>query len=120
MNDYSELIAALRHCSTKAQCDGCPREEWCTKNPNAINVGAEAADAIEELVAEFNQLRAQMPKIGKWIPDADDLAWDDPYTRVRMRCSVCNATAHSDDWARKFVLSEYCPHCGAKMEVGEE
>ena len=56
MTDYTELIKALRHCSTHALCDGCPREDYCTKNDDAINIGAEAADAIEELLAVLGNI----------------------------------------------------------------
>ena len=56
------------------------------------------------------------PKTGKWIPDDED----DPHLVVPIRCSVCHSRAHFEDWNRRFVLSEYCPHCGAKMEVGED
>ena len=31
------------------------------------------------------------------------------------KCSVCNEQALRDDYEQE-VLSEWCPHCGAKME----
>ena len=106
MSDYADLIKALLACNAPGGfCDSCP---YHYGGIPCLDLNKNAADAIESL-------QAQMPKSGKWIPDAEDVAWGNAY--VRMRCSVCNATAHSNDWDRKFVLSEYCPHCGAKMEV---
>lgn len=50
------------------------------------------------------------PKKGKWINDADD--W--PYPE----CSVCGKNAlEVQEWGFK---SNYCPHCGARMENSEE
>ena len=67
MTDCTKLIEALRHCSTHALCDGCPREDYCTKNDDAINIGAEAADAIEELQAalpHWISVEDRLPNVG--------------------------------------------------------
>ena len=105
MTDYNDLIKKLR-------CQGVDCA-MCAQANKSKCLKARAADAIEELVAECNQLR---PKTGKWLPDDED----DPRLVIPIRCSVCHSRAHFEDWNRRFVLSEYCPHCGAKMEATDD
>lgn len=54
-----ELIQALRHCASDSEwgCFGCPGELVCDKcSGKAIS---DAADRLEELLAENEQLKAQ-------------------------------------------------------------
>ena len=67
----------------------------------------DAAAAIEALQAETVRL---WPKRGKWIN-----------SKERMRpdmCSVCGCAYEADRFMYKIVWN-YCPNCGAKMEVQE-
>lgn len=36
-----------------------------------------------------------------------------------LYCSVCRRRVHREDFAYKKLRSKYCPHCGAKMDGGE-
>ena len=82
----------------------------------------DAADAIEAL-------QAQLPKRGKWIVDGmytynlrelNGKAYEPVY-----RCSCCNRQMESylrldePKMPEDADFPEYCPHCGAKMEVQE-
>ena len=104
MTDYTKLVKALRCCS-KDKCGQCEYEwnhnrEFC-KN----SMCADAAAAIEALQAETVRL---WPKRGKWIN-----------SKERMRpdmCSVCGCIYEADRFMDKIVWN-YCPNCGAKMEV---
>lgn len=50
---------------------------------------------------------------GKWIHDENYVDWAEQY-----KCSVCNGHALTDgDYRHK--LSNYCPNCGAKMDLEE-
>lgn len=50
------------------------------------------------------------PKVGRWLADVD--RWGDIVTTVNgYRCSECNTFNTDKD--------NYCPNCGAKMEVEE-
>ena len=63
----------------------------------------DAAAAIEDL-------QAQLPKRGEWIN-----------SKERMRpdmCSVCGCVYEADRFMDKIAWN-YCPNCGAKMEVQE-
>ena len=48
---------------------------------------------------------------GRWEPRTDAIGF--------VRCSVCRGCNIYDDWAdgKKW---NYCPHCGAKMDGGNE
>ena len=56
----------------------------------------------EELQAETERLKAQLPKQGEWelIDEAEPMRWG---------CSRCKYLS--------WETSNYCPKCGAKMEM---
>ena len=102
MTDYTELLELLRCCSSKSGCIGCKLSEVydCT-----ADLTRDAAAAIEALQAEVERLD---PKRGEWIykpKDAIEMMFTLP------KCSVCG---HESSDA-----NNYCPRCGAKMEVQE-
>ena len=63
-------------------------------------------------------------KIGKWIPvdsfsafGGDEATWEAHGNPIAFYyCSVCKEQSHVDEFG-EFILSNYCPDCGAKMEV---
>ena len=48
---------------------------------------------------------------GKWINQ-------DEGSQYPMDCSVCHNEPFCDDYG--YVLTNYCPHCGTKMEAENE
>ena len=50
---------------------------------------------------------------GKWIPDAEDLEWGN--SLIRYRCSKCKERPIFDNKDYKFILTKFCPNCGADM-----
>lgn len=120
MTDYTKLVKALR-----GLANGTWKNCEYTWFAGEEKVFADAAAAIEELQQtadhyeqtakdywkEACEYKAQLPKRGKWEVKGAN----------RVDCSVCG---HSICFA--FGLSEgsltgynYCPNCGAKMEVQE-
>ena len=61
------------------------------------------------LINDLEKLPSAQPKKGKWIYHIDDLF----PAESTMECNQCHAEQPltCDD--------EFCPHCGAKMEVTE-
>ena len=144
MTDYTKLVKALRCCFPQPQetCDGCQYN-----TAGECNVGRmmlDAAAAIEELQAkvadyedtlkwhqkEFAELRAMIddanarlevgkagnqytlnePKRGEWIFKG---------TGGSMGIKTCSVCGYRS-WQSKLDLGNmgnYCPNCGAKMEV---
>lgn len=128
MAEYAELIKALRLCQFgECGCGKCYYKElkgdWCTEDnhPEFFDcddkLKLDAAAAIEELQQiadhyeqtakdywkEACEYKAQLPKRGKWelIDGAEPMRW----------CSRCKYMS--------WETSNYCPRCGAKMEVQE-
>ena len=101
MIDYSELIIRLR--SAQRRADALAYGIFGAKRSPLYD---QAANAIEEL-------QAQMPKRGEWKM-WEDYDYHDVYT-----CSVCGADWDMIDGTPQDNDMNYCPHCGAKMEVGE-
>ena len=133
MTDYTELVKALRCRATHdwTNCGNCkyadedddPRGCWGTE------ICADAADAIEALQADnaaiqgeldalrvftdeaqghIEELQAQLPKRGEWID----------YENSHCECSVCHMWFNYFDNCTE--LFNFCPNCGAKMEVQDE
>ena len=105
--NYEEQVKALRHCMTKEDgitiCEPCPYYGKGIECENVLHT--DAAAAIEALQAETVRL---WPKRGKWIN-----------SKERMRpdmCSVCGCIYEADRFMDKIAWN-YCPNCGAKMEV---
>lgn len=74
---------------------------------NIIGAGYIAIAIYKEKPADVAPVRH-----GRWIENTDGIyAW--------IECSECGGCAPRDIDA-EIVLSEYCHHCGAKMDGGEE
>lgn len=52
-------------------------------------------------------------RYGSWMADREDVEWGNYL--IRYRCSECKERPHFDKENYKFILSPYCPNCGAKM-----
>lgn len=50
---------------------------------------------------------------GCWMADREDVEWGNYL--IRYRCSECKKRPPFDKEEYKFILSPYCPNCGAKM-----
>lgn len=76
-----------------------------------LKYGFNAPDmTVTEFVEDCLQPVTPQPKMGRWIADVD--RWGDIVTTVNgYRCSECNTFDTDKD--------NYCPNCGAKMEVEE-
>lgn len=123
MTDYTKLVKELRGCKYIDYCKDCPRMA-ANGYVEICNIKDDAAAAIEDLQAEVERLE---PKRGKWIIDGaytynlrelNGKAYEPVY-----RCSCCNRQTESylrldePKMPEDADFPEYCPHCGAKMEV---
>ena len=100
MSDYSELVKALR-----GLVNGIWKNCEYTWFSCEEKVFADAAAAIEDL-------QAQLPKRGEWIVKGAN----------RIDCSVCGHSICFASVLSKGSLTgyNYCPRCGAKMEVRDD
>ena len=140
MTDYTKLVEALRYCAESGDFN-CNKD--CPMYPNyprcLTKMDMDAAAAIEALEARLGEaensverwkdmyLTKHEPKRGEWIIDGaytynlrelNDKAYEPVY-----RCSCCNRQTESylrldePKMPEDADFPEYCPHCGAKMEV---
>lgn len=130
--NYEELVKALRCCiqNPPETCVGCTYnignnecnvkrmigdaaaaiEELQAVLKEADKKQAYQHDCICELVAEIEELQAQLPKRGKWIVHTEV---KNIYGGICVECPVCG-----DHFVVLNVSDEkYCRSCGAKMEV---
>jgi hypothetical protein len=127
MTDYTKLVAAVRDTDFGDTCVYCEHSDMC-KDADCIIL--QAADAIERLTmlyekaemdatnftgelaqahADIDKLKSQMPKRGEWKHIFGGY----------VECSICGASPLLDG-EREYVETNYCPNCGAKMEVQDE
>lgn len=137
---YEELIKQMRFCAedhSVVECqDKCPNfgnfrpSEYCFSK-----LLAKAADAIEELQRKmqtqieltkffrdktfelenrFEDYRMKSRARGKWELFKCRDAWR------HYQCSVCGKIVHNDIFDKTDCRSNYCPNCGANMEVDGE
>ena len=110
MSDYTELVKALRYCGNFTEREGCDEScEYFNDMDCPNRIMSDAAAAIEELQAEVERLE---PKRGEW--KETDMGWDGDTAWV---CSVCGEPWTLIDGTPKENNMNYCPNCGAKMEV---
>ena len=95
MTNYEKLVETLRW--TANEYKGSIMDEYDKDTMNA------AADAIEAL-------QAQLPKRGKWVREMN--VYDEPF----YHCSACGECFDSNRDDTHGIFN-YCPNCGAKMEV---
>ena len=108
MTDYTELIRSLRNCSNN-RCTPCDCG-WF----NEYQVDESCKEIIMwKAAAAIEALQAQLPKRGKWI--SDRLVTTNGGTYGVRRCSACEAYYQDVGYGWN-----YCPNCGAKMEVQDD
>lgn len=80
------------------------------------------AKAVQNYIRMVNQRLHDLPsaesaqKTGKWITKSDTNPY---YTTWWYECSECGQYPPRDGYGQE-VLSDYCPHCGCRMECEEE
>ena len=72
---------------------------------------------IEHIINEAPTLDYAPVRHGKWIKDKDDLYWGNHF--IHLNCSLCGGEAHINRFGTAYILSNYCPNCGAKMDGGK-
>ena len=84
-------------------------------------------DALGALFAPGMCYAPMQLKIIKDLPAADVAPvvhgeWYllDDCANAGLYCSVCSRRVHREEFAYKKLRSKYCPHCGAKMDGGNE
>lgn len=132
MTDYSELVKALRYCSTTkgmVYCNVNCKYGWEERSEGCKDLlMTDAAAAIEALQKDLTTLQKcyeiadttvdkiakQLPKRGEWKP------FDLTYGRSIYSCSVCEQATEVPVCMEKPMYA-YCPNCGSQMrgEVNE-
>lgn len=139
MTDYSELVKALRSASTvstaweKLMHDAADAIEALQKRIvsalTALHLAnekmgyygiqpyteADGEDMISDWVKTLvhEELKQQLPKRGKWLP------YEFNTNGTWHKCSVCGVAYQYKDAPNSgwWINHNYCPNCGAKMEV---
>lgn len=113
MAEYVEREALKRMLST---------EKFCATCPGLDEPGGGCAECVADYIESLPAADVAPVRRGHWIPIyASELTgWNPEFAGcdpiAGYRCSRCGADAIlscNDD----FVLSNYCPNCGAKMKA---
>lgn len=77
----------------------------------------EDASKVRWLISHIPTVDAEPVRHGHWATDKEDIEWGN--SLKRKYCTNCGKRPHFDKEEREFVLTNYCPHCGAKMDGGK-
>lgn len=87
-----------------------------SKNEHAQNSREESLlDRDIRIVKE--QPKADGKVHGHWIEHDEDAG---DASDFRPECSVCGERSHMDDGLYGYILSDFCPNCGACMDEDTE
>lgn len=106
MKTPEDIKNGLKHCS-EIGCMGCPyHDEDCSPHNPFQKCADDALTYIQQL-EERSPVDAEPVRHGKWVYHEDDIMpWNS--------CSLCGCEAFDMHGAN------YCPNCGAKMDLGEQ
>ena len=86
-------------------CDDCGREP----------VGCAVVAVADHLIAHG----VTVQECGHWVSHQSDEPYGCRDEKEWYKCSKCGKDAYGrcyeDEWYSAPILSDYCPHCGAKM-----
>jgi hypothetical protein len=96
--------------------------EWQGKEFGYIDL-----NSGERFINAIESLPSVEPKTGRWIPvdsfsayGGDEVAWEAHGNPIAFYyCSECKEHAYAGEDGES-LLTDFCPHCGAKMEGGKE
>lgn len=128
MTDYTKLVEALRYCGNFTEREGCDEScEYFNDMDCPNRIMSDAAAAIEELQAEIRESMQKCVECGDRMVEPKQgemyfLEYDNPetgeYEQTYFQCSVCGKYFYGIDECEAKHFN-YCPNCGAKMEVQE-
>ena len=99
-----------------ATCKECLRYEVCRADGNVFSHIISDHDVASDICPHFkDKTKYVEQKHGRW-----EKWWCEDYITYFHRCSVCGEDALTkEETAHDEVLSNYCPNCGAKMDLEE-
>lgn len=100
MTDREKLIELMR------QVDACICN-LCDGSEEAFDHSA--GILADHLIANGVVVREK----GEWATDKEDAYWGN--SLKRKYCTRCKKRPHFDRETRKFILTDFCPNCGADM-----
>ena len=91
----------------------------CTCNQHQFGVRNCADPCVYRDIAEQVVDAGYAPVVhGEWETDKEDIEWGN--SLKKKYCSVCGKRPWYDRINREFVLTSFCPNCGAKMDGGSD
>ena len=77
----------------------------------------EQADPVEAVADYLLDNGVTIREQGEWATDTEDIEWGN--SLKKKHCTSCGKRPHFDKEKREFILSDFCPHCGAEMKKVE-
>ena len=93
----------------------CASGQWIAKAENGKIL---LHDTVAGETVCIGNMETEPVRHGRWATDEEDIKWGN--SLKRKHCTNCGKRPHFDKEKREFMLTDYCPHCGAKMDGGAE
>ena len=91
----------------------------CEKNSSCIGCNYQYADRLDQIDEEFRDcgrlIEVKEVKHAKWIKDERQRRDDGEI--YDYCCSLCKGAASKGEYGNYDVFTDFCPHCGAKMDL---
>lgn len=93
----------------------------CEKNSSCIGCNYQYADRLDQIDEEFRDcsrlIEVKEVKHASWIKDERQQRDDGEI--YDYCCSLCRGAAPEGEYGNHDVFTDFCPHCGATMDLQE-
>ena len=106
-----EFELALKHCyMTRCNCSKCPIHNVQDCFPFIIKTAYEIIISQEAQIEKYKSANISPVRHGRWIEQCEESLYS---------CSACGTEWVTIEGTPKENDMEFCPHCGAKMDLKE-
>lgn len=112
MNKYIEEMAKIIAQSVDEEtiCDGMAGDSSMTCFCCEYSEKEYCKHHIESATGLYNKGYRKASE-GEWVDQ-----YKGKYANALYKCSICNNAAHINELTSKWILTPFCPSCGAKMK----
>lgn len=91
----------------------CAEREIARLRKECASLASDSVKRDKALAKLEAEVTAVIDRQGKWVKTTLDSGWEE------CVCSICGGDAPAEYGRYTWIKTDFCPHCGARMESGE-